>query len=299
MPLVEPAYSPDTQPDQGVDLNITNKNTIVADAGPMGTMADVDNANSDQISVYIVRKGDTVAQIAKMFDVSENTVRWANDLKKGSSLTEGQKLVILPISGIQYTVKKGDTIKGVAKKFSGDADEIISFNDLPDDGDLTVGDTIVIPNGETTDEPAKQTSGSGSTSKKNKFKKEWMNYPSYDGYYAYPMEGGHKTQGIHGHNAVDLADSCDVPIYAAASGEVIISRNNSAYNGGYGNYVVISHPNGTQTLYAHMSNAEVDAGQDVTQGQLIGEVGHTGHTIPKGPRGCHLHFEVRGAKNPF
>ena len=77
---------------------------------------------------------------------------------------------------------------------------------------------------------------------------------------------------------------------AAADGTVIIARNNGAWNGGYGNYVVITHNNGTQTLYSHMKNTIVSSGQSVLSGQIIGYVGSTGLST-----GAHLHFEVRGA----
>ena len=84
------------------------------------------------------------------------------------------------------------------------------------------------------------------------------------------------------------------PIYAAANGTVIVAKDNGAWNGGYGNYVVISHPNGTETLYAHMSKVLTCAGASVCQGDTIGLVGMTGEAT-----GNHLHFEVRGAANPF
>ena len=70
----------------------------------------------------------------------------------------------------------------------------------------------------------------------------------------------------------------------------MVSRNNGAWNGGYGNYVVITHGNGTQTLYAHMSHAIVSSGETVSAGQTIGYVGMTGLTT-----GPHVHFEIRGA----
>ena len=91
---------------------------------------------------------------------------------------------------------------------------------------------------------------------------------------------------------MDLAAPTGTPILASAIGEVIISR--TGWNGGYGNYVVIAHSNGTQTVYAHNSSNIVYAGQTVVQGQVIGYVGSTGRST-----GAHLHFEVRGAKNPF
>jgi murein DD-endopeptidase MepM/ murein hydrolase activator NlpD len=102
-----------------------------------------------------------------------------------------------------------------------------------------------------------------------------------------------KTQGIHGHNAVDLASSYGTNIMAAADGTVIVAKI-GGWNGGYGNYVVINHPNGTQTLYAHMSSISVSVGQGVTQGESIGRMGETGDAT-----GVHVHFEIRGAPNPF
>ncbi len=108
-----------------------------------------------------------------------------------------------------------------------------------------------------------------------------------------PIIGGVKTQGIHGHNGVDLASSLNTPIMAAAAGKVIIAKQ-GGWNGGYGSYVVISHPNGMQTLYAHMNSVAASVGQSVSQGSVIGYMGNTGDSS-----GVHLHFEVRGGVNPF
>ena len=75
---------------------------------------------------------------------------------------------------------------------------------------------------------------------------------------------------------------------------VIVAKSNGAYNGGYGNFVIISPDNGSETLYAHMSRAAVSVGEQVYQGQTIGYIGMTGMTT-----GPHTHFEIRGARNPF
>ncbi|HRH55479.1 MAG TPA: M23 family metallopeptidase, partial [Candidatus Paceibacterota bacterium] len=101
------------------------------------------------------------------------------------------------------------------------------------------------------------------------------------------------SQGIHGWNGVDMSAPSGTPIYAAAGGTVIVSRV-GGWNGGYGNYVVIEHAGGVQTLYAHMATDSVSVGETVSRGQNIGTVGNTGQST-----GYHLHFEVRGAKNPF
>ncbi|MFA6414834.1 MAG: M23 family metallopeptidase, partial [Candidatus Paceibacterota bacterium] len=115
-----------------------------------------------------------------------------------------------------------------------------------------------------------------------------------NGYYSSPIPGALITQGIHGWNGIDFGAARGTPIHAAADGIVIIARSNGGWNGGYGNYVVVTHENGSQTLYSHMRSAAVSSGQSVSSGQVIGYVGSTGKST-----GSHLHFEVRGAANPF
>ncbi len=114
---------------------------------------------------------------------------------------------------------------------------------------------------------------------------------SLAGYFIDPVPGYRLSQGIHDNNAVDLAIGKGTPIHAAAAGRVLLARN--GYNGGFGNVVIISHPNGTETLYAHQSKIATHTGDTVYQGQVIGYVGSTGHST-----GPHLHFEVHGARNP-
>ena len=271
----------------GGDITIVNNNSLLPDSGPMGTIADIeDKVGSDQISIYVVRDGDNLSQIASMFNVSVNTIIWSNDIGRGSKIVPGQTLVILPISGVKYEVKKGDTVKSIAKKLSSDVDEIIQFNDLPASGQLAEGQIIIVPNGEITPAPSTKPGLKSSPVR-------GANGPSYAGYYIRPIAYGRKSQGLHGYNGVDLADSCGTPVMASANGDVIINRE-GGWNGGYGNYVVIDHSNGTQTLYSHLSSNIVSTGWHVVQGQVIGYVGSTGKST-----GCHLHFEVRGAKNPF
>jgi LysM repeat protein len=273
---------------------IIEKTAISTETGPLGTVSDVGTdsfTEADTMSIYVVRKGDTVAQIAEMFDVSANTILWANDLKKGQALTENQVLVILPVSGIQYTVKKGDTIKGIAKALKADPEEIIEYNGFVSDVDLIAGTSILVPNGEivTQVEPKKKTTATKSNRKEKLF---GTAAPDAGGnYYIRPIVGGRKSQGLHGYNSIDLAAPQGTPIMASASGTVLIAR--TGYNGGYGNYVVLSHPNGSQTLYGHMKSLNTSSGQSVSQGQIIGYVGNTGRST-----GPHVHFEVRGAKNP-
>lgn len=270
----------------GGDITIVNDNALLADVGPMGSIADVEvqKNSGDKISVYVVRDGDSLSEIAKMFDVDVNTIVWANDLKRGDLIKTGQTLIILPVSGVKYIVKEGDTISSIAKKFKGDIDEIIQFNDLSLDKPLVASREIIIPDGELSAPSLPKTYAN---------EKVRGSASVYQGYYLRPINGGRKTQGLHGYNGVDLATSCGEPIFASASGDVIVSRS-YGWNGGYGKYIAISHENGTQTLYAHNGENIVSPGWRVVIGQVIGYVGSTGRST-----GCHVHFEVRGAANPF
>jgi murein DD-endopeptidase MepM/ murein hydrolase activator NlpD len=293
-PALQAATNVNPNPSNGLgDIVQTSGNAMLAYTGPSGTTADIASAPPpDRISVYVVRQGDTLSEIAGMFNVSVNTIVWANSLGNVRDVHPGDTLIILPVSGTQHTVVKGDTLKSIAKKYGADANEIAEYNGLDSSLPLSVGSSVIIPGGEIS-APTSSSSSSGSS--------RIMSEPylggsgsAQSGYYSNPLPGAILTQSIHGWNAVDLGAARGTPIHAAADGTVIIARNNGGWNGGYGNYVVITHDNGTQTLYAHMSHAIVSAGEPVSSGQTIGYVGMTGLTT-----GPHLHFEVRGAANPF
>jgi LysM repeat protein len=285
MSLPEPANNFDPNLKITANIVIDGGQALLPEVGPSNKSPDVIDNSNGQISTYIVRSGDTLAEIAEMFDVSVNTILWANDMSKGSTIKVGQTLVILPMSGVMHTVVKGDTLNSIAKKYGGDIAEISSFNDLIISSKLAIGDTIMIPDGQVSSSIRPSTASSKLITSSGG--------PSYAGFYQKPFIGGHKTQGLHGYNAVDYGMPIGTSLYASAAGTVIIAKN-SGWNGGYGSYVVIQHSNNTQTVYAHMSNVVVSVGQKVKQGQTIGSSGNTGKST-----GPHLHFEIRGAKNPF
>lgn len=281
-----------------IALATSDGSALVAYSGPSGAAVDVPGtASPDQISVYVIRPGDTLSEIANMFGVSVNTIVWANNLSGATDVHPGDTLVILPVSGVERTVVKGDTLKSIAKKYGADANEIAQYNGLDSSAALAIGSTIIIPGGEVAaPAPVHRTSSRTASVSHGKIYEPFLggSGPAHPGYFSSPIPGGLITQGLHGWNAVDIGASRGTSIHAAAAGTVIIARNNGAWNGGYGNYVVITHSNGSQTLYAHMSHTIVSPGQSVGDGQVIGYVGMTGMTT-----GPHVHFEVRGAANPF
>ncbi len=269
---------------------VVSENALVPATGPAGVSDGTTDGDvsPDQISVYVVRENDSIAKIADMFEVSTKTIQWANDLKAGQKLKEGDVLIILPVSGLQITVAKGQTLKSIAQKYKVDVTDIASFNGIAEDSKLIVGDELIIPDGEIAEVAPKTVPLKTST---GSYAKTPTIYAP--GYFINPVPGfKYRSQGAHAHGtAIDLAAVTGTPILASASGRVSFARN--GYNGGFGNLVIIEHPNGTQTYYAHQSKIYVHVGDQVSQGQTIGLVGNTGHST-----GPHLHFEVRGAKNP-
>ena len=101
------------------------------------------------------------------------------------------------------------------------------------------------------------------------------------GYRVHPIYGTKKF-----HSGIDIPAPTGTTIVAADSGTVILASY--GYNGGYGNYVIVSHGNGYTTRYAHCSSLSVSVGQQVSKGQKIASVGSTGAST-----GPHCHFEVR------
>lgn len=292
--LLRAATNHDPNPAKGGGDVIVEGDALVADFGPLaGEDAVRAKETNGEIDLYFVKEGDTLSQIAEMFGVTRNTILWANDIKKETGIQPGDELLILPITGVRHVVKKGDTLKSLVKKYYLDAKtenmdeimaDILAYNQLDSAEDITVGDTIVIPGGtiavpkEVTKKVAGVTGGSSVAARGN---------------FTNPVPGAVRTQGIHGYNGVDLGAAAGTAVRAAAGGSVIVSKA-SGWNGGYGQYIVIKHTDGTQTLYAHLSSNKVAAGTTVAQGQVIGAVGNTGRST-----GNHLHFEVRGARNPF
>lgn len=240
-----------------------------------------------EIITYTVQKGDTLSQIAKKFGISDDTIRWQNDLNN-DNITVGDTLQILPVTGISHKVATGETIYSIAKKYSANPQAIVDFpfNDFadPQTFSLVVGQTVIVPDGV---HPQAQS-----------------NYVPRQQYIAkgpVVISGAGFTWPIHGtlnqyfswyHKAVDIGAPIGTPVIAAHTG-TISEAISGGWNYGYGTHVIISGDNGYQTMYAHMSSLNVSTGQHVTAGStVVGWVGMTGNTT-----GPHLHFEVRSGGN--
>jgi LysM repeat protein len=266
----------------------TGSNYLLAADGVGGADTMISDLPKGEVTDYRVMEGDTVSSIAIKFGISIDTIVWENNLKSVSAIKPQQILKILPMTGVRYKVNRGDTIYSIAKNYSVDAQNIIDypFNTFSNDETFAIqaGQELMIPDGVKPREIIIDT--------KRYLAKTVAPIPGVvgEGNFMWPT-AGHISQRFYWyHRAVDIA-SRDAPAIVAAQGGTVIS---AGWNGGgYGNYVVIDHGNGYQTLYAHMLNNSivVKAGERVKQGQKIGILGSTGRST-----GPHLHFEIKTSK---
>ena len=270
------------------NFSLINKNSLIGSCPPvmvtpqiLGVLTGEEEPETrKEIIEYTVQKGDNLLKIAEKFNISLNTLAWANNLSSNSKVNEGQALIILPVSGTLYYVKNGDTVSAIATKYKSTVEKIVVFNELSGEKDIFAGDVLVIPDGIMPPSLPKT-----------------PEIPLANSYFILPTNG-RISQGLHWYNAIDFANTCGSPIYAAAAGNVITVRY--GYNKGGGNYLTISHPNGVITYYGHIQSSLVNPGDQVYQGQIIAYVGGQPGTPGAGlSTGCHVHFGVIGARNPF
>ncbi len=231
---------------------------------------------------YIIEKGDTVSSIAQKFGISEDTIKWENNLQS-DSLNIGDTLKILPVTGIAYKVQSGDTVYTIAKKLATNPQKIVDYpyNDFvnPETFSLVVGQILVVPDGI---EPTSQSTYSTPV---------YVQVPAFAGQqsagFIWPIRGILTQYFTLYHTGLDIAGPIGTPIYAAKSGVVL--EASCGWNWGYGCHVLLNNGGGFSTMYAHMvQQPTVSVGQRVDQGQLIGLRGSTGNST-----GPHTHFEIR------
>jgi murein DD-endopeptidase MepM/ murein hydrolase activator NlpD len=242
---------------------------------------------------YLVQEGDTLQSIAERFSISPETVAIENNIQKQEDIKPGITLNILPTDGIKYVININSDLEEVVTKYDLTIADVLAFNNIADESDLSVGSELVLPGAKVPDSEKPELFKPKTTVTRSKTRTVSSNtaVPSISGYYGYPTTGRNYGR-IHSNNGVDISNSCGTPIVASADG--FINTSQDGWNGGYGSYIKITHPNGTETVYAHLSVRNYGVGTQVTKGQVIGLMGTTGRST-----GCHLHFEVRGARNPL
>lgn len=276
-----------TEGDQGEGILPTTVTGDSAVVQPILSPIEEELRQRDKIVYYTVQPGDTISEVAEKFGITTNTILWENSLSAYSLIRPGDKITILPTSGLRHKVAKNDTVAKIAKKYGIEAERIIEFNKLASADDIKIGEKLIIPGG-------RKVYAQPTYALRSLYQAPAPRVVS-TGSLLWPTSCRRITQYFrYRHSGVDIACGYGQPIYAADSGRVIKARG--GWNGGYGVTIEIDHGN-TQTLYGHLSNLYVKVGENVVQGQVIGAMGSTGRSS-----GSHLHFETRIAgarKNPL
>lgn len=243
-----------------------------------------DSGTRTKITDYQVLGGDTIGSIAEKFSISVNTILWANSLSATSTIRPGDKLVILPTSGVLHKVKSGDTVDKIAKYYSAQAEKILESNALPNSSDIKIGEYLMVPEGKV---PPPAPAPRPAVASRNT-----VTIPSRaapvptSGKMLWPSACSRISQYFGWrHTGVDIACPAGTAILAADDG--VVTRVQYLKTG-YGHNVIIDHGGGVVTLYGHMATIHVKSGDTVKKGEEIGLEGSTGRST-----GPHLHFEVR------
>lgn len=241
----------------------------------------------DKLIYHEVQGGETVSEIAERYDISTNTILWENKFGPRDFIKPGQKLTILPFSGVSYQIKSGDTLEKIAKNYSVDVDEIVEYNQLASAEAISADQILILPGGTPPAPPAPVVKPrSRFTSLQDFFSPSSPAdaTPSYGTNLQWPTPSRRINQYFGWrHTGIDIDGGSTSPIYAADTGRV----ESVGWNGGYGLRVIINHGNGLKTNYAHISKAHVRVGDSISRGQTIATMGCTGWCT-----GYHVHFEV-------
>ena len=221
---------------------------------------------------YTVKKGETISGIAARAGLRNfGTLLSVNAIDNARRISAGQVLRIPSTDGLLYTVKKNETLAGIAAAYQVSVTALLDANDLTGEI-LSVGQQLFIPGVSLSSFDLKKALG------------ELFLYPiqgrltSPFGYRSDPFTGAKSY-----HTGVDLAAPTGTPVKATLDGKVA----ETGYNRIFGNYVIITHDRGYQSLYGHLSAIYAKRGQYITQGSSIGAVGNTGYST-----GPHLHLSI-------
>jgi len=221
---------------------------------------------------YKVKKGDSVSKIAAAFSVSMDAIISSNGITNARSLREGETLRIPNMDGISYVVKSGDSLTRISQSMGVPLEAILDANDIQSDV-INTGMTLFIPGARMNKDDLALALG------------ELFIYPLKGSRLSSPF--GWRNDPFTGerrhHAAIDLSAPQGTVVWAAMDGKV----SALGYDRTYGNYIILSHAGGYQTMYAHLFSTSVKKGDTVSKGKQIGTVGNTGYST-----GPHLHFAV-------
>ena len=285
---------PDPWGDESLRLR-TGAKTVDADRLGPSPVAD---STPVAYLTHEVQPGETLYGIAEQYGIEPQYMLWNNPelTTNPDLLIIGARVLVPGVNAIVYDVRLGDTITAIAATYDIDPDDVVSFapNDLISADRIIEGSVLVLPGAvppppppppapapEPLDVPAQGPLPAGIGAA---FAPATAASVGYVWPVAGTLWGGFGPRWGSFHKGVDIGASGGTAVTAAASGQVVLStyRDN-----GYGNYIIVRHSDGSETLYAHLLERYVVLGQYVNQGEVVGAVGCSGWC-----NGNHLHFEV-------
>jgi len=261
-----------TTGDAGDDSSIDDA-TVDDGVGPI---------RSERFLVHTVDDGESIADIATVLGVTISNLLASNRLFGGEQLQPNQVLYASD-RGIVHIIQLGQTLSDIARSYAVPLETLMDANDLTSSSTIFAGDRILIP-GATTSFWNNAVALSKGVSTQFIWPLEGELVSEF-GWRVHPVLGDR-----HHHDGIDLDVPEGTAVHATAAGEVYFYGEQP----GYGNVLIIEHANGFYTLYGHLSDSFVFAGQYVEMGQAVARSGNTG--ISSGP---HLHFELRNREYPI
>lgn len=223
---------------------------------------------------YKVTSGDTISGISQKFGLSNiSTLIAVNGINNARTIQQGQTLVIPSMDGLLHKVSAGETLEGLSVRYNVTVEDLLDVNDL-ETASLSSGQEIFIPGAKLDSQTLRRSMGEVFS---------WPITASWRLTSRFGRRADPFTGVASNHTGIDMACPTGTSIKAAMSGSVVVA----GWSNIYGNYVIVKHIDGYQTLYGHMSKITAKKGQYVAQGEQIGLVGSTGYST-----GPHLHFSV-------
>jgi murein DD-endopeptidase MepM/ murein hydrolase activator NlpD len=274
--------------------------TASSAGSPTANLPPCDTSQSILYCVYTIQPGDTLSSIASAFGLKNGEVA-ASDLLVHSNrpdiaseddlLQIGQKIRVPTQQAVVHLVRSGETASTIADIYEVPLEQIalLPQNQVTDLNNLSVGQELLVPEPKrfARPAPAVSASSSGGSAAAPSTAIVRGGQASLSGF-IWPASGPISSYFTGAHPLgidIDFHSSPNQAVGAAAAGTVVFAGGNPCCS--YGYYVVVSHGNGFETLYAHFSSIAVSVGQRVAQGQILGYGGRTGYAT-----GNHLHFEV-------
>lgn len=133
---------------EGVSLKSASPPTVFSPR-ILGALLNGDSLEDSKKTIieYTVEPGESLLSVANRFNISLETLVWANNLKS-LTIQPGQTLLVLPVSGVMHLVKEGDTINELAREYKADVEKLLSFNDVSGDSEIFSGEVLIIPDGQ-------------------------------------------------------------------------------------------------------------------------------------------------------